>query len=133
MDALPLTLELQRAVHLALRALDGARLGVGAAEANTLGCFGTAGERRVRELVAATGQRPSTLTGVLDRLEERGLVHRRPDPEDRRTVLVALTAAGRAARDRVLAAMGALEAEVPAAEARRLRGALARFPAQAAR
>lgn len=44
-----------------------------------------------------------TMTNRIDRLEARGLVARRPDPVDRRGVLVRLTAAGRAAVDDALA------------------------------
>ena len=39
---------------------------------------------------------PASVTGMLDLLEERGLVTRRRDPADRRSVRVALTEAGRA-------------------------------------
>lgn len=49
---------------------------------------------------------PRSTTEVVDGLQERGLVERRPDPDDRRATLVALTAEGtrvgsaiRAARD----------------------------------
>lgn len=38
---------------------------------------------------------PSTLTGILRRLTERGIVERRPDPADARRALLRLTAAGR--------------------------------------
>jgi DNA-binding MarR family transcriptional regulator len=38
---------------------------------------------------------PSTLTGVLKRLEERGLVGRRADPADARRALLELTPRGR--------------------------------------
>ncbi len=38
---------------------------------------------------------PSTLTGVLKRLEQRGLVVRRADPADARRALLELTAKGR--------------------------------------
>jgi DNA-binding MarR family transcriptional regulator len=38
---------------------------------------------------------PSTLTGVLKRLESRGFVTRRADPNDGRRALLALTARGR--------------------------------------
>jgi len=38
---------------------------------------------------------PSTLTGILHRLERRGLVRRTRDPEDRRRARLALTARGR--------------------------------------
>ncbi len=37
---------------------------------------------------------PSNVTGIVDRLEARGLVERQPDPADRRVKLAAATAAG---------------------------------------
>jgi DNA-binding MarR family transcriptional regulator len=42
---------------------------------------------------------------VLDDLEERGLIHRQPDPADRRARLLSLTPAGRQLRDAVQAAI----------------------------
>lgn len=39
---------------------------------------------------------PSNVTGIIDRLEARGLVERRPDPDDRRVKLAAPTEEGRA-------------------------------------
>ncbi len=50
-----------------------------------------------------------TMTNRVDRLEEAGLVRRRPDPQDKRGVLVTLTAAGQAQVDAALASL--LEAE----------------------
>lgn len=47
----------------------------------------------------------SNLTGLADRLEERGLVERRSDPKDRRVRLLALTPKGRRLRTRVQQAM----------------------------
>ena len=41
----------------------------------------------------------SNITGIVDRLEERGLVERRAAERDRRVKLVALTAEGEALRD----------------------------------
>ncbi|MBT2366226.1 MarR family transcriptional regulator [Streptomyces sp. ISL-10] len=38
---------------------------------------------------------PSNITGIVDRLEARGLVERRPDPGDRRVKLAAATQEGR--------------------------------------
>jgi len=38
---------------------------------------------------------PSTLTGILQRLESRGILQRRPDPRDARRALLMLTAKGR--------------------------------------
>jgi len=48
------------------------------------------------EAAAILHVHPSTLTGVLKRLEGRGLVTRRADPRDGRRALLALTARGRA-------------------------------------
>jgi DNA-binding MarR family transcriptional regulator len=44
-----------------------------------------------------------TMTNRIDRLEEAGLVRRHPDPQDKRGVLVRLTAQGRARVDAALA------------------------------
>ncbi|HEX5617102.1 MAG TPA: MarR family transcriptional regulator [Solirubrobacteraceae bacterium] len=130
MHDLPLIAEWQRVTHHLLAALDDelSDLGLSAAETNLLACFAGRPARAVRELVAASGQRPSTLTGVLDRLERRGLVERGPHPDDRRSVLVALTAAGQAAADRVAAAFAKLEARLPGDEIRRLLAAVAAAP-----
>jgi DNA-binding MarR family transcriptional regulator len=44
----------------------------------------------------------SYTTDLVDRLEERGLIVRRPSPDDRRVKLIALTADGEACRRRAL-------------------------------
>jgi DNA-binding MarR family transcriptional regulator len=44
-----------------------------------------------------------TMTNRIDRLEQAGLVRRMPDPQDKRGVLVTLTAAGRSRADAALA------------------------------
>ncbi len=46
-------------------------------------------------LAAETGLSSSAMTNRIDKLEARGLVRRRPDKNDRRGVIVSLTAAGR--------------------------------------
>lgn len=46
------------------------------------------------ELVEMLGLAKSSLTGLVDRTAQRGLVRREPDPEDKRAVRVALTAEG---------------------------------------
>jgi DNA-binding MarR family transcriptional regulator len=43
------------------------------------------------------------MTNRIDRLEQRGLLARGPDPSDRRGVLVSLTAAGQAQVDAAMA------------------------------
>lgn len=50
----------------------------------------------VSALAEATHQVVPTITNILNRLEERGLVVRRRSPADRRTQLVSLTPAGEA-------------------------------------
>lgn len=49
---------------------------------------------RMGDLATATHQSAASMTGIVDRLLEGGLVERRPDPADRRSVLVALTPRG---------------------------------------
>ena len=46
---------------------------------------------------------PSNVTGLIDRLEARGLVERRADPTDRRIKGLALTSAGANMRERLFA------------------------------
>src|SRR5271165_5249069 len=55
------------------------------------------------QLLAQTLVTSGTMTNRLDHLEGRGLVRRRPDPGDARSVRVQLTAAGRRQVDRALA------------------------------
>jgi DNA-binding MarR family transcriptional regulator len=43
----------------------------------------------------------SNVTGLVDRLEARGLIERRDNPRDRRVKLIALTEAGTVARERI--------------------------------
>jgi DNA-binding MarR family transcriptional regulator len=46
---------------------------------------------------------PSNVTGLIDRIEDRGLVERVVDPADRRVRLLALTSGGRRVREGLLA------------------------------
>ena len=55
----------------------------------------------MRELANRLRADPSNVTGLIDRLEARGLVERRPDPHDRRIKGLALTAAGAKLRQRL--------------------------------
>jgi len=50
---------------------------------------------RPGELAGDLRVAPRSVTDVIDALEERGLVHRTPDPTDRRATVVTLTASGR--------------------------------------
>jgi len=89
-------LELQRATHATLHVLTTklVDLDLTASEINALGNLADGVGRTVSELGAAVGTRPATLTGILDRLERRGLITRGARPGDRRAVLIELTADG---------------------------------------
>ncbi|MEV7086939.1 MarR family transcriptional regulator [Streptomyces sp. NPDC093085] len=50
----------------------------------------------MRRIAQSLKCEPSNVTGIVDRLEARGLVERRPDPADRRVKLAAPTERGRA-------------------------------------
>jgi DNA-binding MarR family transcriptional regulator len=69
-------------------------------------------------LLRATLVTSGTMTNRIDRLEQAGLVRRDPDPQDKRGVLITLTAAGRSRVDDALAdllrAEQALLASLPA-------------------
>jgi DNA-binding MarR family transcriptional regulator len=53
------------------------------------------------ELADASYQLSPTMTGIIDRLMERGLVTRERDPNDRRALLVELTPEGRQMMERI--------------------------------
>src|SRR5439155_20597053 len=55
-----------------------------------------AGALTPRELAEAERVRPPTMTRIVAKLEERGLIGRSPHPTDGRQVILAATAAGRA-------------------------------------
>ncbi|MBV8929577.1 MAG: MarR family transcriptional regulator, partial [Mycobacteriaceae bacterium] len=50
-------------------------------------------------LAEAIGADKTRIIGTLDELQAKGYIERRPDPEDRRVRLLALTESGRAAKD----------------------------------
>jgi DNA-binding MarR family transcriptional regulator len=55
--------------------------------------------RSQNALAQAIGADKTRIIGVLDGLQERGLIERRPDPGDRRARLLSLTPEGRRLRD----------------------------------
>ncbi|HXF72527.1 MAG TPA: MarR family transcriptional regulator [Actinomycetota bacterium] len=56
----------------------------------------------MRDLADRWGYDASYVTSLADALEERGLVERRPHPDDRRVKVILLTEAGSEARDRAM-------------------------------
>ncbi|WP_137990136.1 MarR family winged helix-turn-helix transcriptional regulator [Streptomyces vilmorinianum] len=61
-------------------------------------CLWDCGPVRQSELIKSMGLDPSTVTKMLQRLEQSGYVRRSPDPADRRAVLVEATDGGGALR-----------------------------------
>ncbi len=91
---------------------------------------GTPYELSPGQLVQETLVTSGTMTHRVDRLADQGLVERRPDPRDRRGVIVRLTAEGQARVDAAFADLldreRALLADVPPAQMRRLAAQLRR-------
>jgi DNA-binding MarR family transcriptional regulator len=68
--------------------------GLSLTAAATLGSLRRRGPQRITELAVAQGVTQPSMTQLLRRLEDAGLVARVPDPNDGRVVLVELTPAG---------------------------------------
>ena len=75
--------------HFAL----GQRLGLSCQDLLVLATLRQSGTAAVKQLKRRAAIPPSTLTSVIDRLEQRSLVRRWRPPEDRRSVLLEATAA----------------------------------------
>jgi DNA-binding MarR family transcriptional regulator len=92
---------------------------------------GPASQQQIAERL---GVDPTTLVALIDALEAKGILARRPDADDRRRNVVELTAAGRRALGRATAASDAAEADLlaplSAAEGEQLRDLLARILAR---
>lgn len=105
---------------------------------SALGSLDRMGPRRVTTLAAAEGVSQPSMTQLVQRLEQRGLVARSSDPADGRAALVSLTDKGRSAlaerRARGARRIENLLAGLPAADVRALGEALtAVLPAMRAR
>jgi DNA-binding MarR family transcriptional regulator len=66
--------------------------GAGAVPGAETACDGSG--MPMRELAGRISCDPSQVTGIADRLEDLGLVERRPSPQDRRVKLLVVTAGG---------------------------------------
>src|SRR5215469_9430196 len=67
------------------------RIGINNTDLNCLNILSFSGHMTAGELAKATGLTTASITGVIDRLEEAGLVRRERDPHDRRRVVVRLS------------------------------------------
>jgi DNA-binding MarR family transcriptional regulator len=110
-----------------------AESGLGWADYAVLHHLDAQGPVAQRELAAALRIQPSNIVAPLDELQRRGLLHRSPDPVDRRRHRVELTAKGRAALARATKAARTAEAELmaplTATERRELHAYLVRLTA----
>jgi DNA-binding MarR family transcriptional regulator len=62
---------------------------------SAMGVLLNTGDQLMGELAAQERVRPPSMTRIVNSLEVRGLVARRPDPRDHRQCLVSLTESGR--------------------------------------
>ena len=106
-----------------------AELGLGFAQAHALRMLDPDEPIAMSALAERLFCDASNVTGLVDRLEARGLVERRSAEKDRRVKALTLTPAGVELRDQVLAVMSEPPeaiAALPAADQRALRDILAR-------
>ncbi len=94
-----------------------------------LGSLDRRGPQRITTMAAAEGVSQPSMTQLVQRLEQRGLVTRTSDPSDGRVALVSLTDVGRAAlaarRQRNARRVADLLADLPDADVQALADALA--------
>lgn len=90
--AAALVLAGHRVGHVLLRRLEGRHLNL--AEAMVLAYLSREGPAPMSALQRALWVRPSTVTSIVKRLEDKGLVVRTPSPADGRSLIVTPTAQG---------------------------------------
>lgn len=69
--------------------------GITLPQMHTLEILGSAGDLRMKELASKMGITTGSLTVLVDRLERAGLVARKPNEHDRRSIQVGLTDEGK--------------------------------------
>jgi MarR family transcriptional regulator, organic hydroperoxide resistance regulator len=83
--------------------------GVSPGEAHLLSYLNLYAPCPIAEILRVFGHKPSTMTSMLERLADHGLIRRDTDPDDRRSVLVTLTGKGKKLAARINAAVKNLE------------------------
>ena len=64
------------------------------------------------ELARAVGRAATSFTPILDKLQDKHLIERRPDPADRRAVRIYLTDEAHKTKDKVLASAKQVDAQI---------------------
>ena len=78
-----------------LRQMQDESLGLNPNQLSALAVLLNSGDQLMGELAAQEKVRPPSMTRIVNSLEARGFVARRPDPRDHRHCLVSLTESGR--------------------------------------
>jgi DNA-binding MarR family transcriptional regulator len=123
-------------IHLLRRAArEDQAAGIGPAQLSALSVLVFGGDTTVGRLAAAEHVRPPTMTRVVAALEAAGLVRKEPSQDDRRSVRITATPAGRrlmqAARQRRIQALAARLEGLPQDELETLARAAALMEAAA--
>jgi len=109
---LQLIFGIHRATHRIGLYIQGHASDVNQAEAHILCHLHEFADSTVASLHRAFAHRRSTLTSVLDRLDERGWITRESNPKDRRSFVIRLTPAGKKKAASVHRLLESLEASV---------------------
>jgi DNA-binding MarR family transcriptional regulator len=91
-----------------------ASYGLGITEMKALDILTREGPQTAGQLTAALHLTSGAITGVVDRLEKRGIAHRGVDPDDRRKVIVTADLQQLAAADNVYLSIGQAFADLHA-------------------
>lgn len=83
------------------------RLDLSPPHAGLLGMLRRSGGQSQQDLAASLGMHPSRMVAIVDELEQKGLIERRANPDDRRVYALFLTPAG----DKALRDIGRVNAE----------------------
>lgn len=86
--------------------------GLDSPEGHTLSYLRSYSPCSVGELARVFGHIASTMTSILDRLEQRGFIERTTNPDDRRSFLVGLTEVGLETADQILSLLETLEKRI---------------------
>jgi DNA-binding MarR family transcriptional regulator len=86
-------------------------IAISQAEAHVLSLLSARGPCSIADVHHSFGHRRSTLTSILNRLEDRGLIAREIHPDDRRSYLLRLTREGRPLASKARRTLERLEVE----------------------
>ncbi len=112
---MPLTLipAIQRASHAIAAFVDAeTNLEISQAEAHILAHLAAQGSQSVGQIYTAFGHKRSTLTSILNRLEDRSLVTCTVNETDKRSFLIGLTPSGETLAHRIYQMLKDLEEEI---------------------